>query len=83
MICRITLVSPDGTHSELTQNHFRGEHIDKSYQAGTLPVGLFVGFEDSITPVDENGTNSGELDWVYSSNRHWGERSDGTLATPL
>jgi subtilisin family serine protease len=73
---RITLVSPDGTHSELTQNHFRGDTIDNAYQPGTRPVNLFVGFEDSITPVDETGTNSDEFNWVYSTNRHWGERSD-------
>jgi subtilisin family serine protease len=73
---RVTLVSPDGTHSELTQNHYRPADINKSFQLGTLASGVFVGFGDSITPVDENGTNSDRLSWVYSTNRHWGERSD-------
>ena len=31
---------------------------------------------DSITPIDDMGNQSDTLDWVYSTNRIWGERSD-------
>jgi hypothetical protein len=51
-----------------------GDHIDNSFQY--VPVGIFGTPAGSITPLDENGGNTDELDWVYSTNRHWGERSD-------
>jgi hypothetical protein len=51
---RMTLISPDGTHSELT-NWVTGGSIGQL----TLPG------EDS-------------LDFTFSTNRHWGERSEGS-----
>jgi hypothetical protein len=72
---RITLVSPDGTHSELTQNQYMPEDVIHNFQS-LATGGLLLGLGDSITPQDENGTNSDTLDWVYSTNRIWGERSD-------
>jgi subtilisin family serine protease len=72
---KITLVSPDGTHSELTQNQYRPDDINHNFQS-MATGGVLTGFEDSITPQDDTGNNSDTLDWVYSTNRIWGERSD-------
>ena len=71
---KVTLVSPDGTHSELTQNLYLGEDIIHNFQS-MATGGVFVAPDSSITPVDENGTHSDTLDWTFSTNRIWGERS--------
>lgn len=72
---RITLVSPDGTHSELTQNQYMPANIIHNFQS-IATGGVFADPAGAITAVDENGTNTNTLSWVYSTNRHWGERSD-------
>ena len=72
---KMTLVSPDGTHSELLQNHYNPADINLNFQ-NIATRGTFVGFADSITPMDEGGGNSDTLDFVFSTNRIWGERSD-------
>jgi subtilisin family serine protease len=71
---RITLVSPDGTHSELTLNQFRPETIQNNYQ--NTPTSTFVSPAGSITNLDSSGNPTNSLNWVYSTNRIWGERSD-------
>ena len=72
---KMTLVSPDGTNSELLQNHYNPDDINLSFQ-NIATRGTFVGFSDSITPMDDGGGNSDTLDFVFSTNRIWGERSD-------
>ena len=40
---RITLVSPDGTQSELTQNHYRPDDVQHNFQE-MATGGILVGF---------------------------------------
>jgi subtilisin family serine protease len=72
---RITLVSPDGTQSELTLNNYRPSDITHSFQelASADILGDPAG---SITNLDDMGMPGNTLNWVYSTNRIWGERSD-------
>ncbi|MBN1852263.1 MAG: proprotein convertase P-domain-containing protein, partial [Pirellulales bacterium] len=62
---RITLVSPDGVHSDLT-----------TY---TIPPSSL----DPITPLDADGNPTDTFPkWVFTTNRHWGERSEGNVPGP-
>lgn len=70
---RITLVSPDGTQSELTQHFdvpevpaFSPQHFTDPINPGGIHAGL-VG-----TPPGDPGAN----EYTFSTNRHWGERND-------
>ena len=59
---RVTLVSPDGTHSEL--NAF-----------GT-PVGRPTDHFDGLTSFGDPAGNLGTTSMVFTTNRHWGERTE-------
>ena len=68
---RIALVSPNGTVSEL--NSFARPTNDPLFNDFFLPdIGIGVPFD----PVGVIDPGSGGLDTVFSTNRHWGERSD-------
>ncbi|MCI0492416.1 MAG: proprotein convertase P-domain-containing protein, partial [Planctomycetes bacterium] len=70
---RITLVSPDGTHSDLTNYQYRPATFENSFQAqrGTASSGDLY-----ADPPGELFTGP-TFSWTYSTNRHWGERSEG------
>ncbi|TWT76918.1 Calcium-dependent protease precursor [Posidoniimonas polymericola] len=65
---RITLVSPDGTQSELT-NYFDLDSGSRGYQ---------FNIASNLVGVPLGGDLSQEA--TFSTNRHWGERSDNTVA---
>ncbi|RIK80510.1 MAG: hypothetical protein DCC67_09305 [Planctomycetota bacterium] len=67
---RITLVSPQGTHSELNHYNFDPE-IPSRWQ--TDHPAMFRGSPGSVD------TTGGNLVWTFSTNRSWGERSDDAL----
>jgi subtilisin family serine protease len=64
---RLTLVSPNGTHSELTNYQLGVGELSESYQFS--PVNLFVEPPGSIS-------SEGTFSWIYTTNRNWGERAD-------
>lgn len=81
---RIVLVSPNGTHSEL--NHyfvdpsFAGEpDLHQAFPASLHPNGLngVSAPNDFLDPGSVD--NGGNLVFTFSTNRHWGERSDDAL----
>jgi len=59
---RITLVSPDGTNSELNAY---GQNISG-----------IVDHRDSITSIGESGGDLGTSTLILSTNRNWGERTE-------
>ncbi|MDZ4658612.1 MAG: S8 family serine peptidase [Bythopirellula sp.] len=65
---RISLISPDGTVSEL-----------KLYDIPNVdnPVRQNINFEGVIDPAGVLSPGSGGLTAVYTTNRHWGERTEG------
>ena len=71
---RLTLVSPDGTESELTNYQVTKDDPRESYQV--LPDTVREGqiFRDPPDQLSETDTFS----WIYSTNRDWGERSEGS-----
>ena len=71
---RITVVSPNGTHSEL--NHFA---VDSSFV--DVPLQVEQAFLDSNFVIGEPGSvgTGGNLTWTFTTNRNWGERSDPAI----
>ena len=74
---RITLVSPDGTQSELTQNLYRPSDGSHNFQSFG---GAFARPATASRRSTEAAGTQAELNWVYSTNRDWGERSDSAPA---
>lgn len=66
---RITLVSPNGTQSEL--NHYFYDNYG-TYSSQTEPD---FGILDPV-PGFSVDTTGGNMVWSFLTNRHWGERSD-------
>jgi GH35 family endo-1,4-beta-xylanase/subtilisin family serine protease/subtilisin-like proprotein convertase family protein len=83
---RIVLVSPSGTQSELTHYQYTGNYNissgDQQYFRGTADLNqgsVFVyGEVDPPGVLDLNLDENDTFSWTYSTNRHWGERSEGT-----
>ena len=86
---RVVLVSPNGTQSEL--NHYfvdpSFDDADNIHQAGpfsNLQSLLGLNGSDAVT-TNENWidplttVDTGINDFVFSTNRHWGERSDDAI----
>jgi subtilisin family serine protease len=81
---RIVLVSPDGTQSELNHYQYPGNFIPvgKQYIRNTASY-PFDNSEYFLRATDPPGTLDSDLDgdgifsWTFTSNRHWGERSEG------
>ncbi|MBA4107100.1 MAG: hypothetical protein C0485_15250 [Pirellula sp.] len=68
---RITLVSPNGTQSEL--NHYFYDPAVYSVQTDTD-----FGLLDPV-PGFSVDTTGGSMVWSFLTNRHWGERSDDQI----
>ncbi len=69
---RITLVSPNGVHSELN-NHFdaaKDGNVRAQYEVHDSLAG------SPGTNVDPDG---GNFEWTYTTNRNWGERTDANV----
>jgi subtilisin family serine protease len=66
---RLALVSPSGTHSELNANWLDLYPAPSSLQ--TLIPGIGGGDPGSVD------TTGGNFVWSFTTNRNWGERSDG------
>lgn len=71
---RITVVSPNGTHSEL--NHFT---VDPSFNNVPLQVEQ-AGLNSNFVIGDPGSVGTGgNLTWTFTTNRNWGERSDPAI----
>lgn len=75
---RITLVSPNGVHSEL--NHYF-DSGSVAYQYGDDPVNAGGAPETATgSPGGPGDADGGGVFYTFSTNRHWGERTDKVLA---
>jgi hypothetical protein len=75
---RIVLVSPDGTESELTNYHPMREDVDEQFQELPETVGQGTYWVDPPGELDDGYGEDDTFSWIYSTNRDWGERSEGT-----
>ncbi|MEM6329948.1 MAG: S8 family serine peptidase, partial [Planctomycetota bacterium] len=80
---RITLISPDGVHSELNHSFQFIEPTQRvQYQGDVVNSSTGGEFEDRGGsgpggPFDQDG---GNVFYTFSTNRHWGERTDSRIA---
>jgi subtilisin family serine protease/subtilisin-like proprotein convertase family protein len=81
---RVTLVSPDGTQSELTHFMYPGDYIGNLRQYDRLTAAYpndefsyFVRTQDAPGTLDSDLDGDGVFSWTFTSNRHWGERAEG------
>jgi len=71
---RITLISPDGTHSELNHYIVDDPGAPRTFQwLGLTEAHPYIGSFGTTDP------NTAPLVWTFNSNRHWGERSDNRI----
>ncbi|MEX2167993.1 MAG: S8 family serine peptidase [Pirellulales bacterium] len=76
---RITLISPEGTQSEL-HNYYADLEllVPGSIQPGTNSSGWL------ISPAGDLDTDGGTFVWTFSTNRNWGERtSTAAIIDPI
>ena len=69
-LLRIVLVSPDGTQSELKSFH----NPDVEH-----PIFHRVGFSNANDPAGNITNDEGRLQAVFTTNRHWGERTEAKV----
>ncbi|WP_197527007.1 S8 family serine peptidase [Pirellulimonas nuda] len=73
---RVTLISPDGVHSEL--NHYFDART--SFDPNDVPQFEFGSANLRGEPDLDIDPDGGNFVFTFSSNRHWGERSDDKLS---
>lgn len=73
---RISLISPDGVHTELNQYFDARTTFDNTDQPQFEFAADLRGEPDTAVDPDLDST----IEWSFSSNRFWGERTDSRLA---